>query len=326
MKRRLLWGWVTVALSFVVACSDGSDGAGGKGGTGATGGSVDIPIPCIDDTPLCKVCPTETCESNDECELGSLCLASDCVAVADGELIRTCVQVSNPACGAEGQCSTCRECKDLSEQYGVDSGSQRPREMRCVRVAESAECPQCNSSFDCPAGYECEGSAADRRCVNRRLPCELNEHCPKNHSCVGLLDAQFCVRVHQSCNTDRDCLDLQSLCADVDGDGSKECAPTLDPNAPAPAACLNQDCDGGTPVCEFSAVGSSASCGEYGLCRPGMDDCPANFDCVALWLDGRSECVPPGGSCSHISDCPPGQVCASARAGGPPSCQAGYSE
>ncbi|MGB5284673.1 MAG: hypothetical protein WBN29_09170 [Polyangiales bacterium] len=56
---------------------------------------------------------------------------------------------------------------------------------------------------------------------------------------------------------------------------------------------------------------------------PNHSDCASGVECVALWPDGRKECVETGGTCSYIADCPEQQVCASARLGGPPSCQAG---
>jgi hypothetical protein len=64
-------------------------------------------------------------------------------------------------------------------------------------------------------------------------------------------------------------------------------------------------------------------CGQYGLCLDDAD-CAAGFSCLGLWPDGRKECVPGGGSCSSVTDCPVQQVCASPREGGAPSCQAGY--
>lgn len=318
MIRRLLWGWVMLALPLALACSDRS----GAGGTGGVGGSKCNPAlfgaecpdlgvrgPC-QQGPFCLTCPLEKdyCESNDDCAVGFQCTLSDCLSEDGGE-IRTCVFSPSPPCGAQGECPKDRECMDLGEEYG----------MRCVKVTEG-----CNSRFDCPPGYTCE----DSECTDRRLPCQLNDHCPKSHKCVLVgAQEQFCMRVHESCLEDQDCSpDLAPRCADVDGDGKKECAPVFDPNVYPPEACLNENCGGATPVCEFSSTGSSASCGRYGLCRPGMSDCAAGFECVALWLDGRSECVPTGGSCSHISDCPSHQVCASARDGGPPSCQAGLVE
>lgn len=319
MIRRLLWGWVMLALPLAVACSDGSGRDKGAGGTGGNGECNPLlfgtECPSVPERPMCQqgpfclTCPlqSEYCASNDDCGLGFQCTLSDCLGEDGGE-IRTCVFSPSPPCGENGECPTDRECMDLGQDYG----------MRCVKVTEG-----CNSSFDCPPGYACE----EGECRDRRVPCETNDHCPKNHKCL-LVDAkaQFCTRIHQSCITDVDCLDLAPRCADVDGDGQKECAPALNPNEYPPEACLNQDCGGASPVCEFSSIGSSASCGQYGLCRPGMNDCADGFECVALWPDGRSECVPPGGSCSDTTQCPARQVCASARDGGPPSCQAGFSQ
>ena len=108
--------------------------------------------------------------------------------------------------------------------------------------------------------------------------------------------------------------------ADIDGDGRKECAGAPDSDG---VACVNAGCASpSAPVCEVSLVGSITDCGQYGLCLSSAD-CASGFGCVALWPDGRKECVPTGGSCDRITDCAERQVCASTRFGGAPNCQAG---
>jgi len=172
-------------------------------------------------------------------------------------------------------------------------------------------------------GFSCEGGS----CVDRRVPCDLDEHCPKNHVCVAGTNGSFCRRVQVDCLEDFDCVDLARSCEDIDGDGSKECAGSFDPNQTPPDACLNSDCTNvSAPVCETAGAGSTTACGQYGLCLDDVDntDCPSGFECVGLWPDGRKECVPSGGSCSNVSDCSVRQVCASPREGGTPSCQAGF--
>jgi hypothetical protein len=73
-------------------------------------------------------------------------------------------------------------------------------------------------------------------------------------------------------------------------------------------------------------VGSLTTCGQYGLCLSNADCADSSFECVALWQDGRAECVSTGGSCSNITDCSVRQVCATPRSGGPPSCQVGTAD
>jgi hypothetical protein len=169
-------------------------------------------------------------------------------------------------------------------------------------------------------GFSCE----DGSCVDRRLPCDLDDHCPKNHVCVGATNGSFCSRVQVDCMEDFDCVDLSPRCEDIDVDGKKECAGVFDPNQVPSVACVNSMCtDTSAPVCEAAGAGSATQCGQYGLCLDDAD-CPAGFNCVGLWPDGRKECVPGGGSCSSFADCPVRQVCASPREGGVPSCQAGF--
>jgi hypothetical protein len=187
--------------------------------------------------------------------------------------------------------------------------------MRCVKTT-----PGCDGDFDCVPGFSCENGS----CFDRRVPCDLDEDCPKNHLCSGTASGSFCRRIQRGCLFDFDCIDLAPRCDDVDGDGNKECAGTLDPNEPSSDACVNAQCTNlSAPVCEAAGVSSVTQCGQYGLCLDD-DDCVGGFSCVALWPDGRKECVPDGGSCASFADCSKRQVCASARSGGAPACQAGY--
>jgi hypothetical protein len=152
----------------------------------------------------------------------------------------------------------------------------------------------------------------------------VNADCPKNHTCFSTTNAKLCLRIQTDCLFEFDCVDVAPACEDIDGDGNKECAGLFDPNAASPEACVNSACgDVGAPVCEAADAGSLTQCGQYGLCLVD-EDCAAGFACVGLWPDGRKECVPSGGSCSSIADCPARQVCASPREGGAPSCQAGF--
>jgi len=183
---------------------------------------------------------------------------------------------------------------------------------RCVKTTSG-----CNDSYDCVLGFSCEAGA----CVDRRMPCSLDADCPMNHSCESPTPStRFCARIHRTCHQDDDCSILAPYCADIDGDGDTECAGADHPSNPA---CVNSGCtNSSAPVCEASSVGSITDCGQYGLCR-NNSDCASGFQCVGLWPDGRKECVPSGGCCDQISDCPERQVCASPRSGGAPSCQAG---
>ncbi len=167
-------------------------------------------------------------------------------------------------------------------------------------------------------GFSCEGGA----CVDRRVPCETYVDCPKSHFCKTTSTSRFCARVHRTCYEDADCDGITQRCADIEGDGTKECAGSPNPADLNPVACVNSMCRGSSPVCEAAVVSNQATCGQYGLCRNAAD-CVSGFDCVGLWPDGHKECVPSGGSCDHITDCLPPEVCASPRIGGPPSCQAG---
>jgi hypothetical protein len=186
-------------------------------------------------------------------------------------------------------------------------------------VRSGVSCWRCCTETGSSTGARNE----ERADLVRKVLRKLNTR-PKNHVCVGATNGSFCSRVQVDCMEDFDCVDLSPRCEDIDVDGKKECAGVFDPNQVPSVACVNSMCtDTSAPVCEAAGAGSATQCGQYGLCLDDAD-CPAGFNCVGLWPDGRKECVPGGGSCSSFADCPVRQVCASPREGGVPSCQAGF--
>jgi len=309
-------GVVLLSTVFAVGCADagsgdprveggtgGAAGSGGNGGNGGTAGVGGSQVSCVT-SALCRSCPSDaSCEVNQDCAIGSVCVESGCDSVA-GLPMKQCVFVGGGACNTSSDCPAGRDCLEVPVEG-----------KRCIKTT-----PGCDTSFDCVTGFSCENG----NCVDRRLPCNFDSDCPKNHICVGTTGSAMCLRIHRDCASEFDCLDLAPLCEDIDGDGNTECAGAFDLNQFPPDACVNSQCaDPSAPVCESAGAGSTTQCGQYGLCL-GDSDCAAGFSCVALWPDGRKECVPNGGSCSKIDDCPIQQVCASPRNGGPPSCQAGY--
>jgi hypothetical protein len=311
------------ALLILAACAGGcgNDGAAGPRGTGGDGGTAGNggaggmggeggAAPACETSLLCQSCPTEgfcdaSDDSNDGCSDGYVCIESGC-NTPSGAPIGHCVFAGGGACNTTDDCPPERECMDVPIEG-----------KRCVRTT-----PGCSTRFDCVPGFSCENGS----CVDRRVPCDLDSDCPKNHVCASSLFSEFCVRIQVDCAEDFDCFGLAPFCADIDGDGNKECAGEIDPYAPSLDTCLNAECsDPSAPVCEAATVGSASECGQYGLCLDD-GDCAGGFSCVGLWPDGRKECVPSGGSCSSFADCDIRQVCASPREGGAPSCQAGYLE
>ena len=306
-------GVLMLSAACVVGCgNDGSGGPRGDGGTGGVGGDAGTGgtsgaggwQPACMTSVLCRSCPTEgVCDTNDDCSDGLVCIESGCDS-NEGEAIKQCVFAGGGACSSMLPCPEGRQCMDVPEEG-----------MRCVKTT-----PGCDTRFDCVLGFSCE----DGECVDRRVPCDQDDHCPKNHTCFGTTNSSFCVRIQRDCFEDFDCIGLAPRCEDIDGDSNKECAGVFDPNQPSPSACVNSDCtDAAAPVCETAGVGSATQCGQYGLC---LDDtgCAAGFSCLELWPDGRKECVRSGGSCSSFTDCPIRQVCAAPREEGVPACQAGY--
>jgi len=324
MAYRWLGVWLLIAACSVGCGNDGSggppfNGSGGAGGAGGTAGQTGTggmagtggaAVACTT-SALCRSCPADgSCDSADDCSVGSVCIESGCDDL-QGAPIKQCVFAGGGACGPGQPCDDGRECLEVPVEG-----------KRCVKLT-----PGCDNSYDCAPGFTCEPNEPNNTCVDRRLPCDSGNgdaDCPKNHVCGGTAVSSFCVRIHRDCINGDDCADFGSLCEDVDVDGKKECAQPFDGNYPSDA-CKNAQCrddDPSSPVCEVSSVGSTAQCGQYGLCING-DDCAAGFECVALWPDLRKECVRTGGSCSSFADCPVQQVCASPRQGGAPSCQAG---
>ncbi|MGB5414789.1 MAG: hypothetical protein WBN01_09120, partial [Polyangiales bacterium] len=234
-----------------------------------------------------------------------VCIPSGC-ATHEGAAIKQCQPSKAPSC------TSVDECPNSSDyECGPEGGSSR-----CLRVTSG--CDPSTESYDCAPGFSCEGGG----CVDRRVPCNDFTDCPKSHVCKVEPSASFCVRVYRTCHRDEDCAGFGGFCANVDGDvaGTKECTGEL---VGSGKACMNLDCtDPSKPVCDAGGTGTTATCGNHGLCRPGIDNCGPGFECTGLSQDDRSECVPSGGTCPAIP-CPLQQVCAAPRNGDPPSCQAG---
>ncbi len=282
----------------------GTGGTGGTGGTAGTGGSGGTP-PCMTNA-LCHTCPTQfLCDTDNDCAFsGYVCVDSGC-DTNQGQPIKQC----QPSRG--GSCIDDMDCPNVLAYDCIPVGAGG---NRCVRVIDG--CEGVNESYDCPFGFSCEGGT----CVDRRVPCNSYLDCPKSHICRVTPTADFCVRTFQTCHQDEDCAGLGDFCADIDNDGTKECAGEM-----AGSPCVNASCpSSAAPVCEVGAVATDVACGDYGLCRFNSDcDTADGFECVSLWQDGRKECVRAGGTCNQVTDCALQQVCASPRSGGVPSCQDG---
>ena len=285
----------------------GTGGTGGTVGTGGTGGIGGSLGPCAT-SALCHTCPDDfLCDTDADCAFsGYVCVASGC-DTNQGSPIKQC----QPSRG--GSCVDVTECPNSTDYQCIPVGGSAPR---CVRVTPG--CSPVTESYDCAPGFSCEGAT----CVDRRMPCDSYLDCPKSHLCTTTAVSSYCTRTHRTCREDTDCGGFAaagSFCADVDNDGIKEC---VGERGASGQGCVNADCGGSAPVCEMGAAPTAASCGDYGLCR-NSGECDAGFECVGLWQDGRMECVPTGGACDQVTDCPLQQVCAAPRNGGSPSCQAG---
>lgn len=263
---------------------------GGEDGGGTDGGSS-----WCDTSALCPACPDLEllCDSNTPCPIGSVCLSTGC-----GDVSRCFV-------AGGGACQEDLDCGDPDYACNQSIG-------RCLRID-----PGCDDSNDCVAGFSCESNA----CVDRRAPCETASDCPHGFICFfASPDQRFCRHINRPCGDDLDCLTLGVPCGDADGDGLSECMPSRMPLSSDPVSCDNTQCpDASAPVCEPTAEGTSAVCGQFGLCTS-ASDCAQGFECRDLWGDDRKECVLPAGSCVDSSECAPRSVCASPRPGGPPAC------
>jgi len=292
--------------------SGGATGTGGTASTGGTGGTGAVATKSICLTPLdpdfCES-PGNCCETDNDCAFsGWVCIPSGC-ETREGVAIKQC----QPSAGAS--CANVAECPNSTDYECIPVGISPPR---CVKVTSG--CSRVTESYDCAPGFSCEGG----KCFDRRVPCDdtFFPSCPKSHVCVTTGVASYCIRTHRTCDKPADCswlgVSVGEECENVDGDASntKECIGRVDSVSP----CFNSVCGGGS-VCEPGVNATIASCGDYGLCLTN-NDCGAEFECAPLWQDGRKECVPTGGTCNQVTDCPlPNQVCAAPRSGGPPSCQ-----
>ncbi len=262
------------------------------------GGILDGGLPWCETSALCPTCPAldSLCDDANPCAVGEACLPTGCEDYA------RCFTTGGGACRNDEDCG--------NPAYACD-----PSIARCLRSA-----PGCDDSNDCVAGFACENET----CVDRRVPCESGSDCPHGFTCYfPSPDQRFCRRISRPCDDDLDCLTLGVPCGDADGDGEKECMPSLTPNAPNAVSCETSQCpDPEAPVCETTEDGAGAICGAMGLCTS-VQDCVEGFQCLDLWGDGRAECVLPDGSCVDSSSCALREVCGSSRQGGPPACIGG---
>jgi hypothetical protein len=303
------FAYVLLAAAAAAGCGEtatstppgDSGGMGGGGGSGGVGGSGGGDGSWCTTSALCPSCPDPSalCDGDPDCDVGEVCLSTGC------DDFSRCFVTGGGACEDDGDCG--------NPAYDCNSSIER-----CLRIDAG-----CDDSNDCVAGFACENST----CVDRRVPCETGSVCPHGFTCfVPSPDQRFCRRISRPCGDDRDCLTLGVPCGNADGsaDGSKECMPSRMPNTPTPVSCDNTQCldDEAAPVCESVVAGTVAVCGRFGLCAS-VDDCVTDFQCRDLWGDGRAECVMPGGSCVDSSECSIRNVCASPRAGEPPTCLGG---
>lgn len=244
---------------------------------------------------LCPSCPDpdSLCDDDMPCAVGEACVPIGC------EDLARCFVVGGGACESDADCG--------NSAYACDMTIKR-----CLRVE-----PGCDDSNDCVAGFACEDGA----CADRRLPCGDGADCPHGYTCFfASPDQRFCRRISRPCGDDLDCLVLGVPCGDADGDGARECMPSLTPNTPGAASCdLTQCSSAAAPVCQTSQEGTAAFCGQYGLCSSPVQ-CVSGFECRDLWGDGRAECVDGPGSCVDSRSCAPRSLCASPRGGGAPRC------
>lgn len=228
----------------------------------------------------------------------------------DSGVGRTCTVGSCPAgtlClgdGAGG--STCQP-----SGHPCGSGADCPGGSTCLPsgVCDHGAPLSCGDSRDCPLGYACEGGS----CANRRIACDMDvQLCPYGFYCLfpSYTAVGFCQKNTHRCDSDAACLGSWE-CVDATGSSTLQCMPA--------AGCdTNAACSGDTPVCEVSPRGN-AGCGDRGPCASAAD-CDTGLECVDLWGDGLSECVPAGGSCGSVTDCAGPQICGSEGAADPPGC------
>jgi hypothetical protein len=221
----------------------GMVGTGGIGGTGGTGGSVGA---CVT-TALCHTCPSEALSSTLQCDIGGGCTFPGYVCVPSGCETHGGAPIGQCQPWRGGSCADDDDCPDTGDHACRTVGAGV---TRCVRVA--GDCDPMTESYDCLPGFSCE----DGTCVDRRVPCDDYNDCPKSYVCSETKTGDFCVRVYRTCHVDTDCAGFGPYCADVDGDGIKECAGELNGSK---SPCTNSDCiSRSAPVCEAGSSGATA--------------------------------------------------------------------
>lgn len=315
-------------------------GPDADGGVGRDGGTFDPLPPSHDpwgdgDPDVCEgPSPPPTCETEADCvgqDLGAvICTEGLCACVPGG-------------CGGRGYCTrrgaTCSSdtsCGGPTIDSVCATAAGGGRFCRTPPGDPSA----CRGSWDCPAGFECEPSDGGETpptsdgtvcasgdvvcaCVDRRLPCRLDETegvagvCPVGYRCTreGNTGRPFCQRP-------RPCPGVggETLC-----DEGEVC---LDPTgADFGGVCVRQgtcatdaDCVTSPDVqgdrCTMSVVSGRTICGFDPPCDPAAPECGANLSCNAVvHTVGTAFCHPtrPEGemraNCQSDAECRPNARC-----------------
>ncbi|MEZ4266209.1 MAG: SUMF1/EgtB/PvdO family nonheme iron enzyme [Myxococcota bacterium] len=269
--------------------------------------------PCVVDacqpaTGLCELGPAPAgtvCDDSDECTVGELCAAGECVA----GLAASCND-GNPC--TDDSCVPGTGCVHVPNTAACDDGKACTEGDVCAGGAcLSGALKSCDDENPCTSDT-CDAGTGDCVATANSAPCEDGDPCTLGDLCTNSACAPGAAKV---CDDQDPCTD--DFCASGLGacDAVPNTAPCDDENPCTEGdACLAGACVGGTNACECVLDVDCAPFEDANLCN-GTLHCVDNA-CVIDPLTPVT-CTPSGDPCQPNTCAPLTGLCAAAPASGP---------
>jgi len=157
-----------------------------------------------------------TCDSNEDCDDGLVCVEKKCVQCAEDKQCGDGQKCEAGACVADNACSKDADCGD-------------------GQVCKAGKCTACASDGECGPGGKCQAGACERA-----KACASDEECEDDEDCVD----GFCQRTWEGGGGDASC-QLQTIYFGFDDDSVQESErDRLDANG----TCIEKNADKGVYV------------------------------------------------------------------------------